>query len=219
MANRKKIAIYGAGGFAREVAWLLSSHERSGVYDVVGYIEDDAEQGRIVNGKPVLSWQSFSAGPRDPLVTVAVGSPQGRRAIVAKCAEAGFAFETLVHPSVEMSAFVELGVGSIVCCGTILTVNIRIEPHVHINLDCTVGHDVRIGEFTTIAPGVHVSGHVHIGQSAYIGTGASIINGTSERPLVIADGTVVGAGACITKSTEANGLYAGVPAELKKRYV
>jgi len=218
VTNRKKVAIYGAGGFAREVAWLLSTHERREVYDVVGYVEDGAAEGRILNGKPVLSWQSLSAGPRDVLVTVAVGSPQARRAIVTKCAESGFAFATLVHHSVEMSAFVELGVGSIVCCGCILTVNIRIEQHVHVNLDCTVGHDVRIGEFTTIAPGVHVSGNVHIGKSVYIGTGASIINGTSESPLVIADGTVIGAGACITKSTEANSLYAGVPAEFKKRY-
>ena len=218
MTNRKRIAIYGAGGFAREVAWLLSTHERREVYDVVGFIEDDTVPGRILNGKPVLSWQSFSAGPRDSLVTVAVGSPESRRTIVTKCAEAGFSFAALVHHSVEMSEFVELGVGSIVCCGCILTVNIRIEPHVHINLDCTVGHDVRIGEFTTISPGVHVSGNVHIGKSVYIGTGASIINGTSEAPLVIADGTVIGAGACIIKSTEANSLYAGVPAELKKRY-
>jgi len=66
MASRKKIAIYGAGGFAREVAWLLSTHESYGVYEVVGYIEDDAEHGRILNGKPVLSWQSFSAATAPP---------------------------------------------------------------------------------------------------------------------------------------------------------
>jgi len=160
----------------------------------------------------------FFSPPHDSLVTVAVGSPQSRKKIVAKCAEAGFSFATLVHHSVEMSEFVELGVGSIICCGSILTVNIKIEQHVHINLDCTIGHDVRIGEFTTLSPGVHVSGNVHIGKSVYIGTGAVIINGTSENPLVIADGTVIGAGACVTKSTDANSLYAGIPAEFKKRY-
>lgn len=218
MTKGKRVAIYGAGGFAREVAWLLSKFESYETYHVIGYIEDGADQERILNGKPVLSWQSFSALPRDTLVTVAVGSPKSRKKIAEKCAEAGFSFATLVHHSVEMSEFVELGVGSIVCCGSILTVNIKIQQHVHINLDCTIGHDVLIGEFSTLSPGVHVSGNVHIGRSVYIGTGASIINGTSERPLVIADGTVIGAGACITKSTEANSLYAGVPGEFKKRY-
>ena len=219
MANPKKIAIYGAGGFAREVAWLLSTLENNALYDVVGYIEDDAAHGRFLNEKPVISWQSFSTLPHDSLITVAIGNPQDRKNVVAKCTEAGFSFATLVHHSVEMSKFVELGTGSIVCCGSILTVNIKTEQHVHINLDCTIGHDVYIGEFTTLSPGVHVSGNVHIGKSVYIGTGASIINGSSEHPLVIADGTVIGAGACITKSTEPNCLYAGVPAVLKKRYV
>jgi len=63
VTDPKKVAIYGAGGFAREVAWLLSTHENYEVYDVIGYVEDDAEHGRILNGKPVLSWHSFSAPP------------------------------------------------------------------------------------------------------------------------------------------------------------
>ena len=219
MTKPKKVAIYGAGGFAREVAWLLSTLERDGHFDVLGYVEDDAGGAREVNGKPVLSWERFSRGHRDSLVTVAVGSPRARARLVAKCATAGFSFATLVHHSVEISDFVDLGAGAIVCCGSILTVNINVGAHVHINLDCTVGHDVSIGEFSTLAPGVHVSGNVEIGKSVYVGTGANIINGTAENPLVIGDGTVVGAGACITRSTEPNCLYVGVPAELKKRLV
>lgn len=218
MSIPKKIAIYGAGGFAREVAWLLSVGERHDAYAVLGYIEDTLTHGRVLNGKPVLSWKEFATHPLDTLVVVAIGDPQGRREIVSKCAGAGFAFATLAHHSVEISEFVEVGVGSIICCGSILTVNIKVGQHVHINIDCTVGHDVQVGDFTTLAPGVHVSGNVHIGRFVYVGTGATIINGTSENPLIIADGTVVGAGACITKSTESNGLYAGVPAVLKKYY-
>lgn len=218
MTDMKKVAIYGAGGFAREVAWLLSTLEGSEVFDVLGYVEDGTDRDRVVNGKPVMSWETFSGSHRDSLVAVAIGSPQSRSQLVAKCAEAGFSFATLVHPAVKMSEFVELGVGSIVCCGAILTVNIKIEQHVHINLACTIGHDVSIGEFSTLAPGVHVSGNVHIGKSVYLGTGASIINGKFDNPIIIGDGGVIGAGACITRSTEPDCLYAGVPAELKKRY-
>ena len=89
---------------------------------------------------------------------------------------------------------------------------------VHVNLDCTIGHDVKIGAYSTLAPGVHVSGNVHIGEGVYIGTGANIINGTSDKPLIVENGSVIGAGACITASTEANALYVGVPASLKKRF-
>lgn len=211
-----KVAIYGAGGFAREVAWLLSTRE--GAFNVVGFIEDSANGDRVLNGRRVMSWDTFSRSHSDSLLAVAVGNPQSRRKLAAKCSEQGFSFATLVHHSVEMSKFVEVGAGSIVCCGSILTVNIILEQHVHINLDCTIGHDVHIGEFSTLAPGVHVSGNVHIGKSVYVGTGANIINGSSDNPLVIGDGSVIGAGACVTRNTEPNCLYAGVPAELKKRY-
>ncbi len=221
MEGPKKIAIYGAGGFAREVAWLLSTAKEYDAHDVIGYIEDGSEHGRILNGHQVLSWQSFMAYAQElegALIAVAIGSPQGRRSVVAKCEAAGFSFPNLAHHSVQMSEYVQLGAGSIICCGSILTVNIKLDQHVHINLDCTIGHDVHIGEFTTLSPGVHISGNVHIGKDVYIGTGATVINGSSEEPLVIADGTVIGAGACITRSTEAGCLYAGVPAVLKKRY-
>jgi len=219
LRDTKKIAIYGAGGFAREVAWLLSAYEKKEIFDVVCYIEDDSDGDRSLNGKPIFSWQHFSTFfTHDVLIAVAVGNPQDREKLVNKCIAAGFSFPTLIHHTVEMSEFVELSVGAIICCGSILTVNIKIDEHVHINLGCSVGHDVRIGAFSTLSPSVHVSGNVHIGKSVYIGTNASIINGTTEKPLIIADGTVIGAGACVTKNTEPNSLYAGVPAEFKKRY-
>jgi sugar O-acyltransferase (sialic acid O-acetyltransferase NeuD family) len=217
LTNPRKLAIYGAGGHAREVDWLLSAFPAD-AYDVIGFVEDEAAPGRRINDRPVLSWAAFSTAHPDALVALAVGSPQARRKLARKCEEAGFSFATLVHPSVVKSGTVELGRGSIVCCGSILTVDVTIGAHVHINIDCTISHDVRIDEFATLAPGVHVSGNVHIGRSANIGTGTSIINGTPEHPLSIGEGAVIGAGACVTRSAEPNCLYAGVPAELKKRY-
>lgn len=218
MPSPEEIVIFGAGGFAREVAWLLSYRERLGTHRVVGFVEDEAAEGKNVNGQPVMSWDAFMSLPQKPHMAIAVGDPWARKAIAMRCNEADARFATLVHHSVEMSEFVEIGVGSIICCGSILTVNIKLGRHVHVNLDCTIGHDVYIGDFSTLSPGVHVSGNVHIGDGVYIGTGANIINGVSDKPLVIADGTVIGAGACVTKSTEPYGLYAGVPAQLKKRY-
>ena len=94
--------------------------------------------------------------------------------------------------------------------------NVSIGAHAHINIGCTVSHDVAIGEFSTLSPGVHVSGHVQIGRDVFIGTGASIINGRAGNPLVIGDGAVVAAGACVTQPVEAGALVAGVPAIRKQ---
>ena len=112
----------------------------------------------------------------------------------------GFQSENLIHPRTEMSRWIEMGEGAVICAGCILTTNITIGKLVQINLDCTIGHDVILGDYTTLAPGVHVSGWVHFGKRVYVGTGAVFINGTAENPLVIGDDVVIGAGACVTKS-------------------
>jgi len=81
-----------------------------------------------------------------------------------------------------------------------------------VNLDCTIGHDVVIGDYATLAPGVHISGWVRLERASYLGTGATIINGLEAQPLVIGEGAVVGAGACVTKSVLPGTTVVGVPA-------
>lgn len=219
MKHKQKIGIYGAGGFGREVAWLLSHLPEDKSYEVIGYIDDgDGQDGSTLNGKPVMNLQRFQEQYPSALITISVGDPRTREKMAQKCLQHGFTFATLSDSSVRQSEFNTLGDGAIVCCGSILTVDIHVGQHAHINIDCTIGHDVVIGDYVTISPGVHVSGNVHIGRGAYIGTGANIINGIPGKPLVIGDYSVIGAGACVTRDTEANCLYAGVPAALRKRY-
>lgn len=111
-----------------------------------------------------------------------------------------------------MSQWVEIGEGTVICAGNILTTNIVLGKQVQINLDCTIGHDVMMQDYATLAPGVHVSGCVHIGKRVYIGTGAVIINGTPDHPLVIEDDAVIGAGAVVTRPVPPGVTVVGVPA-------
>lgn len=221
MIEPQLLAIYGAGGFAREVAWLVSALPH---YAVFCYIEDDTPAERFLKGKPVLTLEQVStqvcktslSEVAQLQISVAIANPVVRRKLVERSRQWGLNFATLQHPSVQMSDSVKVGTGSIICCGSILTVDIQLGEHVHINLDCTLGHDVVIEDFVTLAPGVHVSGHVHIEQGVSIGTGATIINGSSTQPLIIGANCVIAAGACVTSHTEPNTLYAGVPAVRKK---
>ena len=211
----ERIAIYGSGGFAREVAWLVQSCANQGLdYQVVCFIDDDpALHGKTPNGLPTMSLeQAWSRFP-DARVVGGVGAPIIREQLMAKSEAMGFEFATIVHPRVERSDWIEFGTGTVVCAGNILTTNIRIGKHVQINLDCTIGHDAILSDFTTLAPGVHISGWVHAGRRVYIGTGAVVINGTERAPIVLGDDAVVGAGACVTKSVAPGLTVVGVPAK------
>lgn len=212
----KQLAIYGAGGAGREVAWLAESchaEDTGAAYEVVCFIDDQpAKHGKRINSIPVVGLAEARRRFPAALLLGGVGNPHTRQILTERAAALGFGFAALVHPRVEKSRWVEIGTGTVVCAGSYLMPNIALGRHVQISLDCTIGHDVIMRDYTTLAPGVHVSGWVHFGTRVYVGTGASIINGTEDAPLIIGDDVVVGAGACVTKSVPAGQTVVGVPA-------
>lgn len=210
-----KLAIFGAGGHGRELAWLaeLAGWKKSDLFFVVDKPEYLTKQ---VNGLPMRLLDEVSTTNERICFVVALGDAAARQRSANLCEQAGLIAVSLVHPKIELSPSVLIDQGAVICAGTILTTNIRIGQHVHINIGCTISHDAALGDYATISPGVHIAGHVQIGQHVFIGTGATIINGSSGNPLVIGDGAVVAAGACVTASVEAGAMVAGMPA-VKKR--
>lgn len=205
-----EILIYGAGGFARETAWLLDSSD--GPAQPLAFINDDAQLGDTLRDLPVLDLKSAIAQYPKALICVSVANPAVREKIASKLKSSHFILTTIMHSSVLVDQSVTIGCGSIICAGNLIMPDVSIGQHVHINLSCTIGHDCIIEDFVTISPGVNLSGNVHIGKGAFIGTGATFVQGTEENPLIIGAGSVIGAGACVTKNTEPNGVYVGVPA-------
>lgn len=207
-----KILIIGAGGFGREVAWLIERiNEKNKVWNLLGFIDDNPNaQGNDLNGYKVVGTINDLGFYNDVYVTCAVGSSKTRRAIIEKIKKinSNIKFATLVDPTVEMSRFVEIGVGTIICAHTILTTNIKIGEHVIINLDCTVGHDAILSNYVTLYPSVNASGNTTYGECVELGTGAQIIQGK-----VIGKGSIVGAGSVVVKDLPDECTAVGAPAK------
>jgi len=210
----RELLIFGAGGFGREVAsWAGRAQWQGRGFTVVGFIDDNAPAPEL-NRIPVMSLEAAAAGHPGAAVIATVGDPKLRERLIGKALDAGLvATAPIVHPNVEYDHdYVEFGAGAVVCAGTILTVNIVVEPHAQINLDCTVGHDAVIGAYSTLSPGVHISGNVTLEPYTFMGTGAVTVNGLPGKPLTIGSGAVVGAGAVVTKDVAGGVTVTGVPA-------
>ena len=205
-----EIVIFGAGGFAREVAWLIAEKNKHSPTAVACFVGTGEEVGREVHGRPVLT--APEAHRRFPNAAAIATSGAGaiREAMTLEAVAAGFTnYATLIDPGVRFHHnHVAIGVGTVLCAGTILTTDIRLGNHVQINLDCTVGHDTEMEDYVTLAPGVHISGRVRICRGAYIGTGASVIPGVT-----IWAGATIGAGAVVVRDVPAGETHVGIPAK------
>ena len=206
----EKIAIIGSGGFAREVLTLINAiNNVAPQYEVIGFVGED--KSLKVHGLPVVGNDEEMNNTNTPLsIVFAVGEPGLKAKIRRKYNSSLISFPTLVHPSVILGDkdSIEIGKGCIICAGCILTTDIIIKDFVTLNLQCTVGHDTAIGEYSSFMPSVNISGEVDIKEGVYAGTGAKIIN-----QVEIGENTIVGAGAVVAKSLPANCTAVGVPAK------
>jgi len=205
----KDIVIIGAGGFGREVAWLIEDINKANQeWNIIGFVDDnDSIQGKEINGYKVVGNVDWLA-QQELYVVNAIGDPITKMKVMKKLEKSKNIYPVLIHPSVICSDRIEIGEGTIICAGNILTVNIKIGKHVIINLDCMIGHDVILGDYTTVLSSANVSGAVNIGKCVSIGTGSAIIQG-----LNIGDNTIIGAGAVVVTDLPPNCTAVGVPAK------
>lgn len=206
----KKIAIFGAGGFGREVKWLIDEiNAAENKWEFAGYFDDDFSDSihipvnqRLGNTSDLNSWDE------ELDLIFAIGNPLIKKKLFHNIKNSRLSYPVLVHPNVRIGNNVTIGKGSIICAGCIITVNINIGDHVILNLACTVGHDSEIGSFSSFMPSVNISGEVKIGESVYTGTGAKIIN-----QLSIGDEAIIGAGAVVSRSLPPKCTAVGIPAK------
>lgn len=208
----KDIAIFGAGGFGREVLALIKDiNKTTPVWNVVGFFDDGHEKGEVCNGYPILGkTEDLNRWPMPISLVIAIGKPVIKKKIHDKINNPLIDFPTLIHPSVWIGdrEYVEIGKGCIICAGVMITTNVQIKDFVILNLQCTVGHDSIIKDYAALMPTVNVSGEVTIGEGVFVGTGATIIN-----QLEIGEYTIVGAAAGVTKTLPAHCTAVGVPAK------
>jgi sugar O-acyltransferase (sialic acid O-acetyltransferase NeuD family) len=206
----RDIAIYGAGGFGREVLVELQAYISAGQnWNWIGFFDDDEKS--VVRCNPYLGTvEQLNQWSNSLDVIVAMGWSATRCAAVKKITNEKIHFPAFVSKGARLGneKTIRMGRGTIILFGANLTTDITLGDFGVVNINATIGHDSQLASYCSVMPNANISGGVNLGAESFVGSGATVLNGIS-----VGTGAVVGAGAVVSKDVAPHTTVVGVPAK------
>lgn len=211
----KEIAIYGFGGFGREVACLIRAiNTREPRWKLVGYFDDGHAAGeRNAYGTVLGSMEAVNAWPRELDLVLAVGSVAALRRLAGQIVNPRIDFPNLIAPDVLFfdRASVAMGRGNVLTFGCRLSCGVRMGDFNLLNGCISLGHEAALGSYNVLFPETRLSGEVRVGDGNFFGARSLVMQGVR-----IGSDTRIGAGSFVMRRTRDGNLYAGNPATIVK---
>lgn len=204
------LLVMGAGGHAREVLDVLEAAAGgpAAVESTSLYAEPGATSAAAADLVRARGYRLLDHIPEDATHYLpAVGDPGLRRHFAEVAEGAGLAPGRAVSPLAAVPPSLSDVPGLVCFAGTLVSTNVTLGRHCHLNLGCRISHDVRIGDFATVSPGVLLTGAVTVEDGVFLGAGAVVLPGRR-----IGRGAVVGAGAVVVRDVCPGSTVAGNPA-------
>ncbi len=204
----KDVIIIGASGFGREIVqWIDDINNVNPEWNILGFIDDNpkALEGCKCDYKvlgPINGWDPKSS----EYFVCALAIPEVKYKIVSMLKEKGAKFATIIHPTALVNK------NAIIGEGVVMTPRSNVNPDVEIGdfvsiLGSGIGHDAKVGDYSTLSGRCSVNGHVQVGKMVYMGCGTVIA--PSKK---IGDGAYIGIGSVVVTNVKAGTRVFGNPA-------
>tara|TARA_B100001250_G_scaffold402205_1_gene415024 strand:+ start:976 stop:2097 length:1122 start_codon:yes stop_codon:yes gene_type:complete len=175
---------------------------------VVGIIDDNTElQGKSIAGVKIIGQVTdvqklWDNGVFDFAVVAMSNARKYRREIFENLKTNGIPFTNIIHPSVKIHSYTNLGQGNVILancrigvCTTIgdnnfLSTNVNIEHHNNLGSHCTFGpyfstsSRVTIGDYVKFGTGIFVEPGVTIGHNSIVASGSILVDSVPPNTLV-----------------------------------
>ena len=208
----KKIAIYGAGGFGKEVVCILNKiNEKVPTWDFLGFFDDGIAKDTPIShfGRVLGSIEDLNAWCQPIAVVFAIGRPQTIQFIVNRITNPMVEFPNLVHPDAFFADPTSLimGKGNVIVRAVSFSCDVEIGNFNQFNSISALAHDVKVGSFNVFMPLSRISGGAQIGNLNLFGIGSVVLQNVR-----IGSNTRIGAGSYVVRGTKDGFLYFGNPA-------
>lgn len=207
------IVIYGAGGFGREIACVLTAINKSQpTWNLLGFLDDGIapgtanEYGRVLGGMDFLNdWAGKVA------VAIAIANPNTVEELVTRVVNPHVYFPNIIAPSVFYfdEHNVVMGQGNILTFGCRLSCHVTLGNFNLLNGQVSLGHDVTLGNFNMLQPEVRISGETTLGNSNFFGVRSVVLQG-----IKIGNNTRIGTASVVMRKTKDGLTYFGNPAKI-----
>lgn len=209
----KEIVIVGAGGVGKEVLWIIEQiNMMKPTYKVLGLIDDDeSKKNEEFLGYKVLGNLEYLKKIKyTGCIIIAIANYKVKKNIIKKLKELKVTFPIIKHPNVKLHKSIEVGEGTIIYEGVIISPNVKIGKQVIVSPKCGIGHDSIIEDYVSLLWNVNISGNDFIEEGTLFGSGSTVIQGKRVKR-----GSIIGAGAVVVKDINEVGIYTGIPARIK----
>ena len=210
----KKVVIFGILDFA-ELAHYYLVHDSS--YEVVAFtVNKEYLIETTFKELPVVPFEEIEAHypPSDYLLfapMTGIKMNNTRKKIYVEGKEKGYIFASYISSKATV-CHNEIGENCFILEDNTLQPFTKIGNNVILWSGNHIGHHSKIEDHVFFTSHVVLSGHCHVKERAWFGVNATIRDG-----ITIGEGSLIAMGSLITKHTEPDGLYMGIPAKKQEK--
>jgi sugar O-acyltransferase (sialic acid O-acetyltransferase NeuD family) len=209
-----EIAIYGAGGFGKEIACLINNRINAinPTWNIIGFFEDGKAKGEQIShlGQVLGNVDDLNEWKTPLSIVFAIGNPDSIWKLVNKIVNPNVNYPNIIHPGFELAdpETFSIGKGNVIARGVTFSCNVSVGDFNQFNSISALAHDVVVGSYNVFMPLVRISGEAVIGDFNFFGIGSIVL-----QQKKIGNNTRIGANSVVMTKTKDGFLYMGNPAK------